>query len=273
VIIKKLMEQYSDEDRKLIEKINTFNKMYKEHFPQFPTKQDSASLYHLKDNTVVGPHNRHENGQVVPSTADGYYTHINHDTLKCAFKQLLLNNRKNNYTIVSTGIRCTGDATTLLFDKFVNIFGGHVYVGDTNAQLVEYCKSQVSPKTTPEYAPSDTVRWLANFNKEPQIDLLCINFGNIDWMDPMESTCLHYREFQAIKHRLHAGSIIIIGDSPKSLSWMDWESTEPTMQNLAAQKLTYPIGRGTLISHELHARGDELLMHHYQMVWVVKKDF
>lgn len=118
-------------------------------------------------------------------------------------------------TIVETG--CSryensweGDGnSTIIWDKFVNYFGGQVYSVDIDPNSTAHAKLLVSDKTN--VITSDSIEWLKLVDLK--VDLLYLDSYDIDWNNPDPSMRHHEKELNASLHLLSPGSIVAVDDN------------------------------------------------------------
>lgn len=193
-----------------------------------------------------------------------YYTHINYETMKTAL-QLVLKQNKPGYRIVETGCAAHGTQSTLLWDKFVNAFGGSVISVDKNASAVNDAKRAVSPKTMVVH--SDSMDFLPKLTGD--IDFLYLDSYDVDFLAPGPSAEHHLNEFNAVKHLLHPGSVILIDDTPVSPEWLDNGPNHPKYEEYKKTFDPTMSGKGSLVSQELEKMGATCVKHQYQVLWML----
>jgi len=139
-----------------------------------------------------------------------------------AFKYLI-SLKKESYFIVETGMcrfenNFAGDGmSTILWDEFINIFGGKVYSVDILQMTVNFAKNKVSNLC--ELFCLDSVSFLHQLSLQenlPKIDLLYLDSYDIDWNNPHPSSFHHIKEFLAIKSKIEEGCLIFIDDNNKN---------------------------------------------------------
>lgn len=86
-----------------------------------------------------------------------FYTHINYHTMKRSLTEIVKQNKKY-YTFVETGCSAHGTKSTLLWDKFVNIFDGNVISVDLDQASVIKTNNLTSDKTN--VTCSDSLKFL-----------------------------------------------------------------------------------------------------------------
>lgn len=225
-------------------------------FYKKPSKTTHETLANYIDNRLIAGG---ENGF--------FYTHICYHTIYKALSELIKQG-KDEYIVVETGCSALyGTKSTLLWDKFVNSFGGKVLSVDLNKDAVSITNNQTSDKTTVTH--SDSLKYLPKITDK--IDLLYLDSYDVDFLDPLSSAEHHLKEFNCVKHLLHEGSIVLIDDTPISPEWLDNGKYSPIYNKLKLQFNENMSGKGSLVSIELEKIGAEKLMHQYQVLWKMKK--
>jgi hypothetical protein len=106
--------------------------------------------------------------------------------------------------------------STLIFDKFINNFGGDFHSVDLTQRHVDFAQSQVSDKS--QIHCDDSVGFLWHVNKilaedNRYVDLLYLDSYDYEADDPYPSMVHHIKEIAVILGRLRAGSMIAVDDN------------------------------------------------------------
>jgi hypothetical protein len=203
--------------------------------------------------------------KLIPGGENGnFYTHINYHTIYNSLL-FLLKKKPSDFVFVETGCAAHGTKSTLLWDKFVNIFGGNVFSVDLSQESVIEARQQVSDKTTITH--SDSLLYLPKF--ERKIDFLYLDSYDVNYLDPEKSAEHHLKEFNCVKHLLEKGSIVLIDDTPLSPEWLDDGKNNPIYQQFKIQFDPKMCGKGSLVNQELEKMGATKVMHQYQALWIV----
>ena len=222
------------------------------YFQKLPNKTSNNTLANYNDRVEAGGSN------------GNFYTHINYHTMKQALLELVKLN-KNYYYIVETGCAAHGTKSTLLWDHFVNIFGGKVNSVDLDSKAVNTTNNLVSPKT--KVTCSDSLNYLPNLSEK--IDFLYLDSYDVDFCNPLPSAEHHLKEFNCIKHLLQKGSVVLIDDTPVSPEWLDdgkCNSNYNAIKSIFNPNLS---GKGSLVNIELENMGATKIMHQYQVLWII----
>lgn len=226
-----------------------FNKFFKKQH----IKTSNESLANYNDNTLIS------------GGLDGtFYTHICYHTMYRALLELVKQN-KDSYTIVETGASAHGTKSTLLWDKFVNIFGGKVLSVDLNKDTVIAANYLTSDKATVYH--SDSLDYLPTITEK--IDFLYLDSYDVDFLNPRDSAEHHLKEFNCVKHLLHKGSIILIDDTPFSPEWLDDGIYSHLYKKLKLQFDENMAGKGSLVCKELEKMNATKIMHQYQVLYIL----
>jgi predicted O-methyltransferase YrrM len=206
------------------------------------------------------------NGRLEAGGINGdFYTHICYHTIYNSLLELIKLN-KNSYTIIETGCAAKhGTKSTLLWDSFVNKFGGKVISVDLNKKTVENTKKIVSNRT--KIVCSDSLKLLPNLD-EP-IDFLYLDSYDVNFLNPKLSAEHHLKEFNSVKHLLHSGSIVLIDDTPISPEWLDDGKNSKLYNELKNNFNPNLVGKGSLVNIEIEKMGAIKLMHQYQVLWKI----
>lgn len=185
-------------------------------------------------------------------------------TLGEALKKL----NKKPAVIVETGSSAWGTNSSVLFDSYVNSFGGSFETVDLRIQPLVNLKTKCSPHTL--LYCDDSVSFLKKWslrNPNQKIDLLYLDSWDVDWKNPDVSGIHGLSEFLAVSNHLKTGSLLLIDDTPKDEKsfLVDWE--KPSFLNYYSNHGFYP-GKGALVKQLLLSlgRGHEIC-HGYQLLW------
>jgi hypothetical protein len=160
---------------------------------------------------------------------------------------------KTDYLIVETGCaRPTqswdGDGqSTLMFDRFVNFYGGQVHTVDIDPDNCAYTRERISPKT--QVHCSDSVKFLWNYPFEKAPDLLYLDSFDLDTNDPHPSALHHVKELLAVIRHLNEETIIVIDDN-----------------------ITDDVAKGKYVNDFMLDIGATPVFKQYQIAWQLKKD-
>jgi len=194
-----------------------------------------------------------------------FYRHICYYTIKEALIHLIKQN-KSEYTIVETGCAAPGTKSTLLWDKFVNTFGGKVISVDLNQKAVDETNALTSSKTTVYY--SDSLKLLPTLTEK--IDFLYLDSYDINFLNPKPSADHHLKEFYCVKELLNYNCIILIDDTPLSPEWLDGGKRNSLYKKLKYHFNPDMAGKGSLVNHYLSQSTSEKIDHKYQVLWQFK---
>lgn len=231
-----------------------FIDIFDNFFEKKNEKTDHETLCRINDRLIAGH-----------VAENAIYTHICYYTMRNALCRLA---KKKSFTFVETGCSAHGTKSTLLWDKFVNSFGGSVISVDLNPDAVKITNDLTSEKT--KVVCSDSLDYLPTINTP--IDFLYLDSYDVDYLDPMQSAQHHLKELRCVRHLLHDGTIILIDDTPISPEWLDngvYNSIYMTLKNTFNQDMA---GKGSLVYTEM--KNDSIKhMHQYQLLLEVKSRF
>lgn len=225
-------------------------------FHKSDTYSWNETTAYYPDGTIVS------GGSHKPGT---FYRHICYYTIKEALTHLVTLN-KSEYTIVETGCASHGTKYTLIWDRFVNIFGGKVISVDLNQTAVNDTNA-VSSSRTSVYC-SDSLEFLPNLTEK--IDFLYLDSYDVDFLNPKPSADHHLKEFYCVKELLSDNCIILIDDTPISPEWLDGGKRNHLYNKLKHTFNPDLSGKGSLVNHYLSQVSSEKIDHKYQVLWKFK---
>ncbi len=112
--------------------------------------------------------------------------------------------------------------STLLFDKYASCHDGSVvHSVDIDKKATDLCRSLVSDKVTVH--TGDSVAYLKTLADNPpaglkSVDLLYLDSFDVDYENVFPSAFHHVKELIAISPLIHAGTLVVVDDSPPLLS-------------------------------------------------------
>jgi hypothetical protein len=165
----------------------------------------------------------------------------------------------DNPVIVETGCsrqedNYEGDGmSSLLFDAYINEYGGSFYTVDISEEFINFCKSKVSNKTSITH--SDSVLYLKKLNEQFQIenkkiDLLYLDSFCAPRNNPLvlrESQEHHFFEFITILPSLKKGALVGVDDN-----WMEHG---------------LPAGKSLVLSKYMNKINNPPVLNAYQIFW------
>lgn len=186
------------------------------------------------------------------------------------FKQALGKLNTIPALIVETGSSAWGTNSTILFDNYINNFGGTLETVDVRLEPCINLLNKCSQDTIINI--QDSVIFLREWsfkNKDRKIDLLYLDSCDIDWISPNDSMLHCLKEFLVCSQHLQSGSLLLIDDTPINSNIM--KKTNPNnlkyFEEFYIKNGFYP-GKGSLILSYLNSshRG-KLIEHEYQLLW------
>jgi hypothetical protein len=191
--------------------------------------------------------------------------HICRDTLHLA----LLNLNHKPSLIIETGSSAWGTNSSLLFDSYVNSFGGQFITVDIRIEPLVKLKKLCSPNTLLNCDDSINFinKWVAN-NRNVSIDLLYLDSWDVNWKDPNPSEIHGIAEFLAASNNLSEGSMLLVDDTPLDPSLFLGSAEHKSQFIQYFEKSGFYPGKGSLIKPILTSinRG-YVLKHAYQLLW------
>ncbi len=147
--------------------------------------------------------------------------------------------------------------SSLLFDKYVQEYGGEFYTVDISTESIEYCRSKVSTKTT--VVQEDSITFLKELNQSllkqnKKIDFLYLDSFDAPRDQPevcYQSAMHHLYELLTIAPSLKQGALIGVDDN--------WVENKDNLHML--------MGKGQLIFDYMRKVNNPLVKDGYQMFW------
>jgi hypothetical protein len=142
--------------------------------------------------------------------------------------------------------------SSLLFDKYINEYGGEFITIDLSSHSVENCKKQmICPRTA--VIEHDSVSYLQDLNgklktENKQIDFLYLD--SFDWTPELqvESATHHLKELEAIWDSIKKGALVGVDDN--------WKIGETR------------VGKGWLVLEYFEKLGIKPVFDKYQIFWI-----
>jgi len=193
-------------------------------------------------------------------------THPCRDTLSLALERL----EHRAATIIETGSSAWGTNSSLLFDSYVNSFGGQFYSVDIRIQPSVSLRSLCTHNST--FFCDDSVHFLKKYvSVNNNADLVYLDSWDVNWRDPLPSALHGFHEFLTIFPTLQANkrSLLLVDDTPFDSLVMT--KVQPRhLNDFERFKELYGLypGKGALIKHFLVCNqiGMEI-KHDYQLLW------
>ena len=195
--------------------------------------------------------------------------HINYYTFRKFFELL---RKFENPTIVETGssgwsVTCS----SLLFDRYVNKYGGDFSTVDFTPYTINRLKPMLSPLS--EAHCGDSVEFLKNFPR--QIDAAYLDSYDIDWLNYEPAAQHGKKEMEALLPHLKDKSIILIDDTPALPLFLPFRGeTQTSVGDLFEITESMP-GKGMYVEEVLKANSDKFrytkVLHMYAVIFEVER--
>ena len=171
--------------------------------------------------------------------------------------------------ILETGSSAWGTNSSLLFDAYVTTFGGTFETVDIRVRPSVELEPLCSLRTT--LYCNDSINFLKNWslrNPGKKIDLLYLDSWDVDWANPNPSALHGLAELLEVLPHLHAGSLLLIDDTPVDTAAFKLAQTSQADFEDYVAKQGFAPGKGALCRLLLKSlgRGSEV-MHRYQSLW------
>jgi hypothetical protein len=195
--------------------------------------------------------------------------HINYYTFRKFFELL---SSFDNPTIIETGssgwsVTCS----SLLFDRFINKYGGNFFTVDAAQYTIGRLKPMLSSLS--EAHCGDSVEYIKNFKYK--IDAAYLDSYDIDWLNYEDAAQHGKREMEALLPHLNSRSIILIDDTPSSSFFLPFRNdTQKTVNDLFEITENMP-GKGMYAEEVLKANSDKFkykkVLHMYAVIFEVER--
>lgn len=172
--------------------------------------------------------------------------------------------------IVETGSSAWGTNSSLLFDSYVNSFGGEFSSVDIRLQPMLMLRNKCSPKS--KFYCNDSVDFLKKLKESNKsgfkVDLLYLDSWDVVWSRPEASGLHGLAELLSCLDLMQEGSLLLVDDTPYDRSYFSGSASD--LSDFDSHYLSYGIypGKGAYIKSILNSmgRGREI-MHNYQLLW------
>lgn len=172
--------------------------------------------------------------------------------------------------IIETGSSAWGTNSSLLFDSYVNSFGGSFQTVDIRLQPLMTLPQLCSERTTVHC--DDSVTFLGRkdtFNEH--LNLIYLDSWDVDIHDPLPSALHGLHEFLTVLPYLRSSNaLLLVDDTP--LDFDTWFRVQQSSNRVEFQSFVerhgFAPGKGGLIKAFLEKVGfGELVAHDYQLLW------
>ena len=192
------------------------------------------------------------------------YSNPNHpcrDSLTRALK--MLGNQPAQ--IMETGSSAWGANSSMLFDSYVNSFGGSFLSVDIRINpminLLRVCTERS------KFYCNDSISFLKRL-PNPGVSLVYLDSWDVDWTNPLPSSLHGFSEFMEILYFFTPGSLLLIDDTP--IDSVIMEKVHPNhLKSFITFKEKYGFapGKGALVLNYLKQFGrGEIISHDYQLL-------
>lgn len=171
--------------------------------------------------------------------------------------------------IVETGSSAWGTNSSLLFDSYVNSFGGTFKSVDIRVKPMLTLSLKCSKKAF--FYCDDSISFLKKISLgNDKVDLYYLDSWDVDWDDPMPSAIHGFREFITIYPLLSkSGGLLLIDDTPKDRNVMlKVHKHKVNEYSFFLRKYGFAPGKGALVKKFLEENMNvQLLAHDYQLLY------
>ena len=191
--------------------------------------------------------------------------HINRQGLIIGLNEL----NCSHPVIFETGTSAYGVDSSRLFDQVAHKFDGTFISVDINPAARRALFLQHSRKS--KFYISDSVEFIEE--QLPQliekIDFCYLDSWDVDWDHPLASASHGLKEFQAVRHFLRKGSVLVVDDTPISINLIP-EKSRAKAKAFLEEHGVLP-GKGAFILQELlQTEFADVLFHNFNLVLKIK---
>lgn len=167
--------------------------------------------------------------------------------------------------IIETGSSAWGVNSSMLFDSYVNSFGGELHSVDIRLKpminLVGSCTQNSY------FYCDDSISFLKNTKKNSS--LIYLDSWDVNWLDPLPSAIHGLNEFMTIYPYLAPGTLLLIDDTPRDADAMLKVHPNNLVLFEEFQRLYgFAPGKGALVLNFLKQFSiGKLINHDYQLLW------
>jgi hypothetical protein len=183
------------------------------------------------------------------------------------FSECLKRLNKNS-TIIETGSSAWGCNSSILFDSFVNSFGGKLLTCDLRMEPAFYLRKLASEKTT--FYNMDSIKFLEKLKHQNiycnliYLDSMDINFNNF-----YPSMIHGLNEFFLADQLINKGGMILIDDTPANIKIAKkvWSSENFKRTLDFYSKFKFIPGKGSLVNNIIKYNSKyKIILHEYQLL-------
>lgn len=167
--------------------------------------------------------------------------------------------------IIETGSSAWGTNSSLLFDSYVNSFGGSFASVDIRRQPSRALRKICTPRS--KFWCNDSVRFLKLFTQTcSRVDLVYLDSWDVDWSQPISSAIHGFNEYLILLPLLKQyGGLLLVDDTP-SIEFVG--SMLPHLYDSCKQfesEYGFLPGKGSLILSHCQLTGfGNVIEHQYQ---------
>lgn len=170
--------------------------------------------------------------------------------------------------IVETGSSAWGTNSSLLFDAYVNSFGGSFSSVDLRAEPMFTLRSLCTNRSA--FFCDDSVSFLKKVSSQiTSLNLVYLDSWDVDWTDPLPSALHGFYEFLVVLPLFRSGVLLLVDDTPVNRDVMLKVQPKFVREfDRFTQVYGFTPGKGVLIRNFLvkSAIGREVT-HDYQLLW------
>jgi len=194
--------------------------------------------------------------------------HLNYFTFRKLFE--LIPSIKNP-NIIETGSSAWGTNSSILFDRYINKYGGTFQTVDINPQTTERVKSQFISHNSKAFT-QDSVEFIKQL-PDNSVDVAYLDSFDLDWIMYLPSAIHGKNELEQLLPKLKKKSYVLIDDTPSIPDYaiLD-DETKKFITKRFQEKQIIP-GKGMLADSILdnYPLKYEKIIHQYQVLYKIEK--
>jgi hypothetical protein len=219
---------------------------------------------------LAGTHLRPKHKTIESLVYDHFVSHSSLDHLcRSTLHEALAQLNCLPSVIVETGTAAWGTKSSLLFDSYVNSFGGTFESVDIRRQPARAMHLECTDRS--RFWTDDSISFLTGLvTRIRHIDLVYLDSKDVDWNDPLPSAIHGFHEFLVLLPLLQkCGGLLLIDDTPRDAECLAQVSAS-AFNSFSKTRETYGFapGKGSLVLQYLKEhRIGKLVKHEDQLLW------
>ena len=185
-------------------------------------------------------------------------SHIN----KSMFSKLLEKSGNRPLNIFETGSSAWGTNSSLLFNNYVNKFGGRFVTVDLRKEPSKFLEPYF--KENSEAYTDDSVNFIKTFDKKffQELDIIYLDSFDLDLSNPTPSMKHGLEEFLLLDKLIKKNTLVAIDDTPKDIKFFNQE-----VEKIKIGNRDLVPGKGALVIEKIaNNENYEIIYHEYSII-------